>query len=70
MKDTHSHFHLTVDRKRNFLAPAIFTPEVVRQFHVKWGGFGRDGETPMPPYMGYRISAEENPFGTGAKTRL
>jgi hypothetical protein len=70
VKDTHIHFHLTVDGKKNFLAPAIFTPEVVRQFHAKWSGFGRDGETPMPPCTGYRISAEENPFGTWAKERL
>lgn len=67
---SHIHFHLMVDGKRNFLAPALFTSEVVRQFHAKWGGFGRDGDTPIPPCLGYLISAEENPFGTGAKERL
>ncbi len=70
VKDTHIHFHLMVDGKRNFLAPALFTPEVVRRFQAKWGGFGKDGETSMPPCLGYRISAEENPFGTGAQERL
>ena len=70
VKDTHIHFHLTVDGRGNFLAPSIFSPEVVGQFHAKWDGFGRDGDTPMPPCMGYRIGAEENPFGTGAKEGL
>ena len=70
VKDVHIHFHLMVDGKKGFLAPAIFSPDVVRQFHAKWGGFGRDGETPMPPCMGYRLGAEENPFGTGAAELL
>ena len=70
VKDVHIHFHMTMDGKKEFLAPTIFGSDVVRQFHAKWGGFGRDGDTPMPPCMGYRIGAEENPFGTGAKERL
>jgi hypothetical protein len=70
VKDVHIHFHLMVEGKKGFLAPAIFAPDVVKQFHAKWGGFGRDGETSMPPCVGYRIGAEENPFGTGARERL
>lgn len=70
VKDVHIHFHVSIDGKQGFLAPAIFTSDVVRQFHAKWAGFGRDGETPMPPCMGYRIGADENPFGTGARERL
>jgi hypothetical protein len=70
VKDVHIHFHLMTEGKNGFLAPAIFTPEVVRQFHTKWDGFGRDGDTPMPPCMGYRIFAEENSFDMGAKERL
>ncbi len=70
VKDIHIHFHITMDGRTAFLAPAIFSPEVVRQFHAKWAGFGRDGGTEMPPCMGYRISAEENPFESGAKERL
>ena len=67
---SHIHFHLMMDGRKGFLAPAIFTAEVVKQFHAKWGEFGRDDGAPMPPCMGYRISAEENPFGTGAQERL
>ncbi len=70
VKDVHIHFHLMIEGSSGFLAPSLFTPEVVRQFHAKWGGFGRDGDTSLPPCMGYRISADENPFGTGAKDRL
>lgn len=70
VKDVHIHFHLMVDGKRSFLAPAVFSPDVVKQFHTKWGGFGGDGEMTMPACMGYRVGAEENPFGTGAKERL
>ena len=69
--DCHIHFHLMVDGKKGFQAPAIFTPEIVQKFHDQCDGFrwSNDG-TPIPPCMGYRIGAEENPFGTGAKERL
>jgi hypothetical protein len=70
VKDVHIHFHLMVEGRNGFLAPAIFSPAVVRQFHAKWGEFGKDQGTPMPPCIGYRIGAEENPFGTGPKERL
>lgn len=70
VKDTHIHFHLRRDDRNGFLAPAIFAPDLVRQFHAKWGGFGRDNGAPMPPCMGYRVSRGENPFETGEKERL
>lgn len=70
VKDCHIHFHLMVEGKGGFFAPAIFSSEVVRQFHSKWGGFGRDNGTPISPCMGYHISREENPFETGGKDRL
>jgi hypothetical protein len=67
----HIHFHLMIDGRKGFLAPAIFTPEVVRAFHEQCHGFreSNDGR-PIPPCMGYRIGADENPFGTGAKDEL
>ena len=67
----HIHFHLMVDGQRSFLAPAIFTPQVVEAFHKQCGGFkdSNDG-TPLPACMGWQLEAEENPFGTGAKERL
>jgi hypothetical protein len=70
VKDVHIHFHLMVEGRNGFLAPGMFSPDVVKDFHAKWGGFGKDDGTPMPPCMGYRIGAEENPFGTGAKEQL
>jgi hypothetical protein len=67
----HIHFHLMVEGRRGFLAPAIFTPGVVRAFHRQCRGFrdSNDG-TAIPPCMGYRLGAEENPFGTAAKDEL
>lgn len=67
----HIHFHLMVDGKRGFLAPAIFTPDIAKQFHDQCDGFRwiNDGKA-IPPCMGYRIGNEENPFGSGAKERL
>ena len=70
VKDAHVHFHLMAQGRNGFLAPAIFGSDLLRQFHSKWGGFGRDDGTPMPPCMGYRVSRDENPFGTGEKERL
>jgi hypothetical protein len=67
VKDCHVHFHLLVDGKKTFLAPAVFTPELVQRFHDQCRAFREhNGGTPIPPCMGYRLKAEENPFGTGA----
>src|SRR5262245_50948015 len=67
----HIHFHLMIDGRKGFLAPAIFTPEVVMAFHMQCQGFkGSNDGTPIPPCMGYRIGADENPFGSGAKDEL
>jgi hypothetical protein len=63
---SHIHFHIQAQRGGAFLAPAIFSREVVDGFHARWRGFGRDGTTMMPACMGYRLDADENPFGTGA----
>jgi hypothetical protein len=49
------------------VAPAVFTPEVVTAFHKQCqGSQGSSGGTPIPPRMGYRIGADEDPFGTEA----
>jgi hypothetical protein len=67
----HIHFHLMIDGKKGFFAPAIFTPEIAKAFHEKCNGFRwSNDDTEIPPCMGYRIGAEENPFGTGVKERL
>jgi hypothetical protein len=67
----HIHFHLMIDGRKNFLAPVIFTPEVVKAFHKQCEGFKESNDgTPIPPCMGYRIGVEENPFGSGAKDEL
>jgi len=34
VKDVRIHFHVTVEGRNGFLAPAIFGPDVVRQFHA------------------------------------
>jgi hypothetical protein len=67
----HIHFHLMINGKKGFLAPAIFTPEIVKAFHEKCNGFkGSSGGTAIPPCMGWQLGADENPFGSGAKERL
>lgn len=67
----HIHFHLMKDGVRGFLVPALFTPEIAQAFHEKCNGFREfNGNEAIPPCMGYRIGAEENPFGTGAKDEL
>ena len=69
-QNTHIHFNLMDTGKRQFMAPTIFGDKIVRQFHRVWGKRGLDGETRIPPCMGYRLSGPENPFGTGAKKQL
>jgi hypothetical protein len=70
VRDAHIHFHLRVDGRNSFLAPAIFSPDVVRKFHARWARFGLDGGDPMPPCTGYRIGADENPFESAAQDKL
>jgi hypothetical protein len=71
VKDCHVHFHLMVEGKKGFLAPAIFTPKVVHRFHDQCNEFREHNEGNLiPPCMGYRLKAEENPFGTGAIEKL
>ncbi len=66
---THIHFHIVPVKKGrggNFMAPAIFTKTLVDQFQAKWDLHKNDNGDPMPPCMGYKLEADENPFGTGA----
>jgi hypothetical protein len=71
--NTHIHFQvMRNDGRGGFMAPAIFTREVVEQFHAKGGRFQRyaaPGER-MPACLGYLLAAEENPFGTGVADAL
>lgn len=62
---THMHFHLATGS--GIKSPSIFTPEAVQQLAARFADRGgmEDG-VPLPPCIGYRISAAENPFGTGA----
>ncbi|MGO9204472.1 MAG: M23 family metallopeptidase [Limisphaerales bacterium] len=63
---SHIHFHIQAHNGGAFLAPAIFSGEIVEGFHAHWNGFARDGATLMPVCMGYLLEADENPFGNGA----
>lgn len=69
----HIHFNLSKATSNGNvrLPPAIFTTDIVNAFAAHWGMFGRDAENfqsgqPIPACMGYKLSAAENPFGTGA----
>lgn len=60
---SHIHFHIQPKNTSLFLAPAIFTEALVDSFHARWGEFGNDGSVPMPSCMGYKLDADENPYG-------
>jgi len=66
----HIHFHIKRMNVEGFMAPALFTYAVVKQFHAKWSIFGYDDSDPIPVCMGYKLDADENPFGTGAVNLL
>lgn len=67
-----THIHFDLRRGSQFMAPAIFDKQTVEQFYIHWGSYGRDGGGPnrqgvsIPACMGYRLTAAENPFGTGS----
>jgi len=62
----HICFHIKRIDKEGFMAPALFTLPVVQGYHDRWSGDGFDGADDIPPCMGYKLEADENPFGTGA----
>lgn len=67
----HVHFHVRIDGHQGFRAPAIFTTDVVKEFHARCDGFRpANGGTEIPPCMGYGLRADENPFGSGATEGL
>jgi hypothetical protein len=57
-----------IDGRQGFCAPAIFTADVVKEFHARCDGFRQaNGGAEIPPCMRHRVRDGENPFGTGAK---
>ena len=69
-ENENSHIHFNLVHERQFQAPAIFDRNTVNQFHARWDWRGRDGDQPIPACIGFRLSAPENPFGTGDRFRL
>jgi murein DD-endopeptidase MepM/ murein hydrolase activator NlpD len=66
-----SHIHFNLIHARQFQAPAIFDHQIVDGFHARWGSRrSSDRGRLNPACMGFLLSAPENPFGTGAKSRL
>jgi len=64
--DLRTHIHFNLMAKSQFIAPTIFTKEVTEAFHKRWGKMTERYAKELPACMGYKLSAEENPFGTGA----
>jgi murein DD-endopeptidase MepM/ murein hydrolase activator NlpD len=63
----HIHFELIggAPGQGVFQAPAIFTPEIVAQFYAGWHADRVEGGK-LKPCMGWKLGADQNPFGTGA----
>ncbi|MBM3239382.1 hypothetical protein FJZ31_24075 [Candidatus Poribacteria bacterium] len=71
-RGTHIHFDINNFQKSRdyFMAPALFTPEIVQKFYETWRGeSSMDGDKPIPPCMGYMLGDYENPFD-GAVDKL
>jgi len=68
--DLRTHIHFNLMAKSQFIAPTIFTKEVTEAFHKRWGKMTERYNEVLPSCMGYKLSAEENPFGSGAKDLL
>jgi len=62
----HIHFGLINGATGAFMAPAIFSKETVAEFYGTWKnlGFDSDGgpKNPIPPCIGWKLAAEENPL--------
>jgi len=68
--DLRTHIHFNLMAESQFIAPTIFTREVTEAFHKRWGKIAKRYPEVLPACMGYKLSAEENPFGTGTKDLL
>lgn len=65
---THLHLHLSSGAIQS---PSIFTRDQVEAFAAKFGDRGGfESGVRLPACIGYKVSAEENPFGTGASDCL
>ena len=68
----HIHFSIQpVGHKQQ--VPAIFTDKILDEFYPTWGifrfdraGSPSDSDLAMPKCWGYKITASENPYGSGA----
>lgn len=60
--NSHIHFELISEDDGKMKPPAIFTRELVQQFHDHWQEGGIEGQTEMPVCMGWMLAADENPF--------
>jgi len=62
----HIHFGLVNGATGAFMAPAIFSKETVAEFYGTWRNLGFDSDSglknPIPPCVGWKITAEENPL--------
>jgi hypothetical protein len=67
---THIHFNLIREGGGGFISPSIFTQDIVREFHRRWNLFPNDPDSPIPPCMGYKLQADENPFERKSVTTL
>ena len=68
--DLRTHIHFNLMAKSQFMAPTIFNKEVTEAFHKRWGKIAQRYPEVLPSCMGYKLTAEENPFGTGATDLL
>ncbi|CAB4724329.1 MAG: hypothetical protein F2934_02530 [Actinobacteria bacterium] len=65
-EEAHIHFGLINGATGTFMAPAIFSKETVAEFYGTWKNLGFDGNdgptNPIPPCIGWKLAAEENPL--------
>lgn len=62
---THLHFHLSTGS--SIKSPSLFSLEAVQQLAARFGDRGgTENGVALPACIGYKVSAAENPFGTGA----
>ncbi len=65
----HIHYHIAKAGSDITYPPAIFSQKVMDEYYARWGGTldGFEGKGDLiPECMGYKLTAAENPFGTGA----
>jgi hypothetical protein len=65
-----SHIHFNLISGCQFQSPSVFDESAAKCFQTTWGESRDKTIAKRPPFFGFGLNEQENPFGTGQKDQL